>query len=102
MSFRNVGRDLLRHLLRTKTPAWGTPDPLERIPDFPDEDTVMLCLPTSWEGTTIAQDSVRRMGTCGHEVWVAPNGKDFLRRNPKTRVLCADCANAELAKEPKA
>lgn len=97
MSGRDEVARVAREALRAGL-AWGSADPLERLPDF-DEEVLMVALPCSWRGAQIVTDSIQQRASCGHLVWIAPNSQGFLRRHPGTIVKCADCATPDIKKE---
>ena len=65
-----------------------------------DEVTILMCLPVGDPGRFVVPGSAQHQcNDCGAEVWVAPSGQELIKERP-TIVVCMDCAQVRVNKEP--
>lgn len=63
-------------------------------------EKIIVCSPTS-EGPPGIPESTKLYAECGHEVWIAPSGLAFHKKDPVTQLFCFYCAMklAKIAQE---
>lgn len=58
--------------------------------DADNDPLNITCIPSSWPPAI--RESVKVMGTCGHEVWMSPSSFLVQELEDNTKVVCIECA----------
>lgn len=61
------------------------------MPDDDDDRTTLICSPTAIQDHPLSGSIKGWCQICATEIWLSPQGQDFIRDQPATIVVCLDC-----------